>query len=93
MRVRKRTRPTLAMDKGRSSHCNGDMHCGRFLQSVQVPPLLAHRVTNFQNVDSRTLLCPESDNGHRRVTKDVKFWDLSFDTVDNLPSGGDDLLS
>lgn len=75
-----------------SPHCDGDMDCGRFLQSVQVPPLLTHRVTDFHNIDSGTLLCPESDNGHGRVTEDVKIWDLGFDIVYNLPSGGDDVL-
>lgn len=69
------------------------MDCSRFLQSVQVPALLTHCVTNFHNVDSRTLLCPESESGRRRVTKDVKFRYLSFDAVYNLPSGGDDILS
>ena len=56
-----------------------------------MPPPLAHRVANFQDVDSSTLPCPKSDNRHRRVTKDVEFWDLGFDPVDNLPSGGDDI--
>jgi len=91
--MRKKTKPTLVVDRGKGPHCNGNMHCGRFLQSVQVPPLLTHCVTNFQNVDSGTLFRPESDNGHRRVAKDVKFWDLSFDAVYNLPSCGDDVLS
>jgi len=57
-----------------------------------VPPLLTHRITDFQNVDSGTLHCPESDNGYWRGTKDVKFRDFSFDAVDNLPSRGDDIL-
>ena len=91
-RVRKKTEPTLVMDRGKGPHCDGDMDCSRFLQSVQVPPLLTHCVTDFQNIDSKTLLCSESDNRHRRVTEDVKFWDLSFDTVYNLPGGGDDFL-
>ena len=92
IQMRKEIKPTLVTDTGKGSHSDGDMHCSRLLQSVQVPPLLAHCVTDFQDVDPRTLLCPESDNGHRRVTKDVKFWDLSFDIAYNLPSGGDDVL-
>jgi len=57
-----------------------------------VPPLLAHHVPNFQDVDSRALPCPKSDNRHRRVTKDIKIWYLGSDTVDDPPSGGDDGL-
>jgi hypothetical protein len=70
-----------------------NMHCGRFLQSAQMPPLLAHRITNFQDVDSRTLFRPESDNGHGRIAKDVEFRDLGLDAVDYLSSGDDDVLS
>lgn len=71
------------------SHRNGNMHCSRFLQGVQMPPLLTHRIANFQNVDSQTLLRPESDNGHGGIAKDVKFRDLGLDTVYYLSSGGD----
>ena len=56
-----------------------------------MPPLLTHRVADFQNVDSSTLPRPKSDNRHWRVTKDVEFRDFCFDTVDDLPSGGDDI--
>lgn len=56
-----------------------------------MPPLLTHRITNFQDIDPSTLPCPESDNRHRRVTKDVEFGDFGFDTVDDLSSGGDDI--
>lgn len=58
-----------------------------------MPPFLTHRVTNFQDVDSRTLLRPESDNGHGRITKYVKVRDLGLDVVNDLSSGGDDVLS
>ena len=75
-----------------SPHCDGNMHRGWFLQSVQVPPLHTHRITDFQDVDPSTLLCPESDNGHGRITKDIEFRDLGFDPVDNLPSSGDYIL-
>lgn len=57
-----------------------------------MPPLLTHGITNFQNVDSRILLRPESDDGHRRIAKDVEFRDLGLDAVDYLSSGGNDVL-
>ena len=58
-----------------------------------MPPFLAHRITDFQNIDSRTLLRPESDDGYRRVPKDVEFRNLGLDAVDYLSSGGNDVLS
>ena len=57
-----------------------------------MPPLLAHRITDFQNIDSGTLFRPESDHGHGGVPEDVQFWDFTFDAVDNLSSGGNDIL-
>ena len=74
------------------SYRNCDMHCSRFLQSVQMPPLLPHRIANFEDIDPSPLLCPESDNRYRRVTEDVKFRNLGFDTLDDLPSSGDNIL-
>ena len=74
------------------SYCDGDMHCGGFLQSIQMPPLLTHRITNFQNIDSGTLFRPKSDNGHRRVTEDIEFRDLGLDPVHYLSSSNDDVL-
>lgn len=55
-----------------------------------MPALLTHRVTNFQNVDAGTFLGPKSDNGHRGVAKDVEFWNLGFNTVDDPSSGSYD---
>jgi len=69
------------------------MHCSRVLQDVQMPSLLTHRISNFQNIDARTLFGPESDNGRRRVTENVKFRDLSLDGANYLPSGSNDVLS
>jgi len=80
----------LLIVKEGSPHRNGNMQCGRFLQGAQVPPLLFHRVTNFQDVDSGTLPCSKSDNRCRRVTKDVEIWYLGFNTTNNPPSSGDD---
>jgi len=57
-----------------------------------MPPLLAHSITNFQDIDSGILLGPESDDGDRGVTKNIELWDLGFDAVDNPPSGGDNIL-
>ena len=58
-----------------------------------MPPLLTHRVADFQNVESGTLLCSESNNGYGWVTEDVELRDLGLDTADNLPSGGDNFFS
>jgi len=57
-----------------------------------MPPLLAHSITNFQDVDSGILLGPESDDGDRGITKNIELRDLGFNAVDNLSSGGDDIL-
>ena len=56
-----------------------------------MPPFPTHHIANFQDIDPSTLLCPESDDGHRRVTEDVEFRNLGFDSVDNLPSGSDNI--
>ena len=77
---------------GRFSHCYSNMHCGGFLQSIQMLPLLIHRVTNFQNVDSGTLFRPKSDNGHRWITKDIEFRDLGLDSNDYISNGSDDIF-
>ena len=37
-------------------------------EGKKVPPLLAHRVTNSQNIDSGTLLYAESDTGLPRIS-------------------------
>jgi len=87
MRIRK-TKKTL----NHRSDRNSDMDRGRFLQSVQMPPLLTHRVADFKDVDPSALLRPKGDNGYGRVTEDVEFRNLGFDTVDDLPSGGDNIL-
>ena len=47
---------------GKLAHRNSHMHRGGFLEGAQMPPLLTHRITNFQNVDSRTPFRAESDN-------------------------------
>jgi len=85
-----KNRKNALIAKGGSPHRNGNMQCGRFLQGAQVPPLLTHRFTNFQDVDSSIFPCPESDDRRRRVTKDVEIRYLGFNTVDNLPSSGND---
>lgn len=68
------------------------MHRGGFLQCVQMPSLLAHHITDFQNVDSRALPRPESDNRDGRVTENIEFRDLGLDSMDYLSSGNDDIL-
>jgi len=57
-----------------------------------MPSLLPHRITNFEDIDPGPLLRPERNNGYGWVTKDVKFRNLGFDTVDDLPGGGYDIL-
>jgi hypothetical protein len=68
------------------------MHRGGFLQCAQMPPLLTHRITNFQNVDSGTLFRPKSDNGHGWIPKNIEFRDLGLDSMGYLSSGNDDIL-
>ena len=58
-----------------------------------MPPLLTHRVADFQNVESGALLRSESNNGYGWVTEDVELRDLGFNTADDLPSGSDDFFS
>lgn len=68
------------------------MQRGGILQSAQAPPLLTHRVANSHDVDSGTLLRATGDNGCWGITENIEFWDLCFDTMDYLPSGGDDIF-
>ena len=57
-----------------------------------MPPLLTHRVADFQNIDSGTLLRSESNNGNGRVAEDVDLRDLGLDSADDPSSGGDNFF-